>query len=155
MARWVTVAGLFVVFVLVGTGPLTGVDATSAPADTFGDGDATVTDVTVDRAGLALTPGRFGADVTYLRVSPATVTVDSVTDRPRLLYVVSVPELDVTLVETRVVTGPGTYRLDPDDSALPPGRADGRYDATLSVRVQSFTTDRTLVRRTASVGDAA
>lgn len=155
MARWVTAVGLFVVFVLVGTGPLTGVDVTSASADSFGDGDATVAGVSVDGAGLALTPGRFGADVTYLRVPPATVTVDGVTDRPRLLYVVSVPALEVRLVETRVVTRPGTYRLRPDDRALAPGSADGTYTATLSVRVQSFTTDRTLTRTTVSVGDAA
>jgi len=151
MARWVTVAGLFVVFVLVGTGPLTGLDVTSVSADTFGDGDAVVADTSIDRARLALTPGRFGADVTYLRPPPATVTVDSVTDRPRLLYVVAVPALDVRLVETRVLTGPGTYRLDPDDRALASGTADGSYEATLSVRIQSFTTDRQLRRTTVTV----
>ena len=151
MARWVTVAGLFVVFVLVGTGPLTGLDVTSAPADTFGDGDAVIADVSVDRSGLALTTGRFGTSVTYLRAPPATVTVDSVTDRPRLLYIVTVPALDVRLVETRVLTGPGTYRLAPDDGALAPGTADGSYGATLSVRLQSFTTDRQLRRTNVTV----
>jgi len=153
MDRWVSFAGLFVVFVLVGTGPLTGADVTGASASTFGDGNATVADVTVDRSELALSPGRFGTDVTYLRVPTATVTAESVTDRPRLLYVVSVPELDIRLVESRVVAGPGTYRLAPDDRAMPPGRVDGSYEATLSVRVQSFTTDRTLARTTVTVGD--
>ncbi|MDS0261582.1 hypothetical protein NDI56_19455 [Haloarcula sp. S1CR25-12] len=152
MVRWVTVAGLFVVFALVGTGPLTGVDVTSAADTSFGDGDATVTDITVDRSELALTPGRFGANVTYLRVPTATVTVGGVTDRPRLLYVVSVPALDIRLIESRVVTGPGTYRLAPDDRAIPPGTAGGSYDATLSVRVQSFTGDRPLTRATVTVG---
>ncbi|MDS0281987.1 hypothetical protein [Haloarcula onubensis] len=153
MDRWVLFAGLFVVFALVGTGPLSGVDVTSASASTFGDGNATVSEVTVDRSGLALSPGRFGTNVTYLRVPTVTATVDSVTDRPQLLYVVSVPGLDIELVETQVVTGAGTYRFAPDDRAMPPGRVEGPYDATLSVRVQSFTTDRTLARTTVTVGD--
>lgn len=152
MDRWVLFAGLFVVFVLVGTGPLSGVDVTSASASTFGDGNATVTDVTVDRSGLSLTPGRFGTNVTYLRVPAATVTADTVTDRPQLLYIVSVPELNIRLVERQVVTRPGRYRLAPDDRAISPGRADGTYDAVLSVRVQSFTTDRTVARTTVTVG---
>lgn len=153
MDRWVSFAGLFVVFVLVGTGPLTGVDVTSASASTFGDGNATVSGVTVDRSELALTPGRFGANVTYLRVPAATISVESVTDRPQLLYIVSVPELDIRLVERRVVTTPGRVRLAPDDRAMPPGRADGSYEGVLTVRVQSFTTDRTVARTTVTVGD--
>ena len=153
MDRWVPFAGLFILFVLVGTGPLAGVDVTSASASTFGDGNATVTDVTVDRSELALTTGRFGTNVTYLRVPAATVAVDSVTDRPQLLYIVSVPGLDVRLVERQVVTEPGRFRLAPDDRAMPVGRADGTYDAFLSVRVQSFTTDRTVARTTVTVGD--
>jgi hypothetical protein len=152
MDRWVPFAGLFVVFVLLGTGPLTGIDVTSASASTFGDGNATVTDVTVDRSALALTPGRFGTNVTYLRVPAATVTTDTVTDRPQLLYIVSVPGLDIRLVERQVVTAPGRVRLAPDDRATAPGRADGTYDAVLTVRVQSFTTDRTVARTTVTVG---
>ncbi|WP_262179689.1 hypothetical protein [Haloarcula laminariae] len=152
MDRWVTVVGLFVAFVLVGTGPLTGLDVTTASPSTFGDGNATVTEVGVDRAGLTLTPGRFGTNVTYLRVPTAAVDVDGVTGRPQLLYIVSVPGLDLQLVEREVVTGPGTYRIAPDDRAIPPGRADGTYDAVLSVRIQSFTTDRTVARTTMTVG---
>jgi hypothetical protein len=152
MDRSVAAAGLFVVFVLVGTGPLSGVDVTSASPSTVGDGNATVTDVSVDRSALSLTPGRFGSSVTYLRVPAAAVTVENVTDRPQLLYIVSIPGLDVRLVERRVVTGSGTYRLAPDDRAIPPGRADGSYDAALSVRVQSFTTDRTVAWTTVTVG---
>jgi len=153
MDRWVTFAGIFVVFVLAGTGPLTGVDVTSASASTFGDGNATVTDVSVDRSAVSLSPGRFGTDVMYLRVPAASVTVHTVTDRPQLLYIVSVPGLGVRLVETQVVTGAGTYRLAPSDRAMPPGRADGRYDVVLSVRLQSFTTDRTVTRTSLTVGD--
>ncbi|WP_324665512.1 hypothetical protein [Haloarcula sediminis] len=152
MDRWVAAVGLFVVFVLVGTGPLTGADVTSASPSTFGDGNATVTEVGVDRSGLSLTPGRFGTNVTYLRVPPAAAAVDGVTGRPQLLYTVSVPGLDIRLVERRLVTGSGTYRLAPGDRAIPPGRVDGTYDAVLSVRIQSFTTDRTVARTTVTVG---
>ena len=150
MVRWVTVVGLFVVLVLVGTGPLIGVDVTDASETSFGDGNATVTEVALDRDGLAVTRGRFGANVTYLRAPTATVTVDSVTDRPRLVYIVEVPSWRIKLVETRVVTEPGTYRLAPDDRAMRP-RHGVVYDTTLSVRLQSFTTDRTLARTTVPV----
>ena len=64
MDRSVAAASLFVVFVLVGTGPLSGVDVTSASPSTVGDGNATVTDASVDRSALSLTPGRFGSSVT-------------------------------------------------------------------------------------------
>jgi len=155
MVRWVTVVGLFVGLVLVGTGPLTGVDVTDASATSFGDGDARVTDVALDRDGLAMTHGRFGANVTYLRVPPVTVTVDSVTGRPRLVYIVSAPELDVKRTETRVITEPGTYQLTPNDRAMPDTRTNGLHEVTLSVRIQSFTTDRTLAYTTVTVGDTA
>jgi len=153
MARpdWVTVVALTVVLVLLGTGPLTGVDVTSAQTTSFGDGDATVASATVDTSALAITAGRFGAADAYLRLPTATVTVDSVTDRPRLIYIVTVPELDIQRVETKVLTGSGTYRLAPDDRALSPDTPAGPYEATVTVRIQSYTTDRTVSSETVTV----
>lgn len=152
MDRSDPVAGVavLVAVVLVAAGPLTGVDATTA-GPRFNDGDATVETVTVDETALEVTPGRFGSEFAYLRIPPATVTVDSVTERPRLLYIVSVPGLDVEQTASVVVTGPGTYDLDIDDVALSDGTNAGVYEATVTVRVQSFDTDRTLYRSSTSV----
>jgi hypothetical protein len=141
---WAAVAAVLVVGVLVATGPLTGLDVTSAEATAFGEGDAETEAVDLDASALTVTDGRFGADGPYLRIPTATVTVSSVTDRPRLVYVVAVPDLGVDRTGTRVVTSPGTYRLAPDDRALAPDTPAGFYDATLTVRVQSFGTDRVL-----------
>lgn len=148
---WVAVIAALVVGVLVATGPLTGLDVTSAGASTFGDGDATVDGVELAASDLTVTDGRFGAAGPYLRIPTATVAVSSVTERPRLVYVVAVPELGVTRTETRVFTRPGRYRLAPDDRALAPDTAAGSYNATLLVRVQSFETDRVLRRTNTTV----
>jgi len=147
------VVAALVVLVLAVFGPLSGIDVTSAQASTVGDGNATVESTTLDAPALTVTDGRFGATVQYVRLPVATVTVESVTGRPRLVYLVSVPELGVERAETHVITRGGTYRLAPDDRAMPPGRADGSYEAVLTVRVQSFTTDRTVARTTVTVGD--
>ena len=141
---------MLVVLALVATGPLTGVDLTTAETQ-LGDGDAAVGSVAVETAALTVTPGRFGSAFPYLRVPSAAITVETVTDRPRLVYVVSVPALDIELVETAVVTAPGRYSLDPDDEALAPGTTAGAYEATVTVRIQSFTATEDVYRDTATV----
>lgn len=141
--------GILVVVVLAAAGPLTGVDVSTAEPR-FGDGDAAGT-ATVDETALEITPGRFGSEFAYLRVPAATVTVGSVTERPRVLYVVSVPGLDVERTASAVVTGPGSYTLAIDAVALAPGADTGVYEATMTVRVQSFSAERTLYRANTSV----
>lgn len=147
----VVVVGVLVVLVLVGAGPLTGVDVTSARSTTVGDGNATVESVAVDSSALGVTPGRFGTNVSYLRLPSATVNVGSVTGRPQLVYLVSAPGLGVDRVETRVVTSGGTYRLSPDDKALAPGTTAGEYAVAVTVRIQSFSGDRVLLRTNETV----
>lgn len=148
---WVAVVGALVVGVLVATGPLTGLDVMSGGTSTFGDGDATVDGINLAVADLTVTDGRFGADGPYLRLPTATVTVSSVTDRPRLVYVVAVSDLDINRIETRVFTRPGRYVLAPDDRALAPDTSPGSYNVTLFVRVQSFETDRVVLRTNTTV----
>jgi len=151
----VTAVALLVAVVLVVTGPLVGVDATREPVTEFGDGDAVVADVGTDSNAFRISDGRFGTEVEYARLPTATVTVSSVTDRPRLVYVVAVPALDISQFETTVVTDPGRYRLAPDDYGMAAGTATAQsYTGTLTVRVQSFTTDRTVHRENVSVGVA-
>ncbi|MBX0322828.1 hypothetical protein EGH21_07265 [Halomicroarcula sp. F13] len=147
-----TGVALFVVVVSLSTGPLAGADVTNERATDFGEGTATVSSVDVEAASIRVTDGRFGTGVEYVRPPTATVSVESVTGRPRLVYLVSIPNVDVELVETTVVTGPGTYRLEPEDHGMATGTADaGTYDGTLTVRVQSFTADRTVYRENVTV----
>jgi len=142
----VAVVAALVVLVLAVFGPLSGIDVTSAQASTVGDGNATVESTTLDAPALTVTDGRFGATVQYVRLPVATVTVESVTGRPRLVYLVSVPELGVERAETHVITRGGTYRLAPDDRALGSDTAAGTYEASLTLRVQSFETAHTVAR---------
>ena len=141
-----------IVVSLVATGPLVGVDATGPPATEFGDGTASVADVTVDTGELAVTAGRFGTDDDYLRVPVAVVDVESVSGRPRLVYVVEVPALDLSLTEQAVLTSTSTTRLNPDDRGFERGSlANESYDATLTLRVQSFTESTTVYRENVTV----
>jgi len=147
-----TVAALFVLATLVATGPLVGVGAFEPRATTIGDGTASVESVRLDTTHLRVTDGRFGTAVPYLRVPDASVTVDSVTGRPRLLYQLSVPRLDVSTTVERVFWTDGTYRLAPGDRALDPS-AVGResYNGTVRITVQSFEATETVYAENVTV----
>lgn len=143
---------LVVAVSLIATGPLIGVDATGPQATEFGDGTASVADVSIETSALAVTAGRFGTDVDYLRIPAAVVRVDAVDGRPRLVYAVEVPALGVSHSDQVVFTDSGTYRLDPDDRAFERGSLSNEsYDATLTVRVQSFTESTTVYRENVTV----
>ncbi|WP_424017477.1 hypothetical protein ACOZ4N_16630 [Halorientalis pallida] len=146
-----------VLVVLVLSGPLVGVvDLTpeSRGAAELGDGTANASIVGDPTADLAITPGRFGTNVSYLRIPPAVVDVRQVEDRPRVLYLVSVPELgferSVTEPLDERVDGRVTLRM--DDRAFPHARIRNEsYRATVVVRVQSFEESRTVYRRNVTV----
>ncbi|MGB9930945.1 hypothetical protein [Haloarcula amylolytica] len=149
-----TVVALFVLVTLVVTGPIVGVDAVRTQPTTIGDGTASVSSVQVPTSEIRITDGRFGTNVAYLRVPDASVTVDSVTGRPRLLYQVSVPALDISLEDERVISEGqhGTYRLAPGDRAVAPASLDrGAYRGTVLLRVQSFETAETIVAENVTV----
>ncbi|WP_424000826.1 hypothetical protein ACOZ4I_14720 [Haloarcula salina] len=139
------VAALFVLATLVATGPLVGIGGFEPRATTIGDGTASIDAVHVDTAHLRVTDGRFGTAVPYLRVPDASVAVDGVTGRPRLLYQISVPRLDVSMTSERVFSTAGTYRLAPGDRALEPSSV-GResYNGTVRITVQSFEASETV-----------
>jgi hypothetical protein len=146
-----------VLAVLVLSGPLVGiVDLTpeTRGAAELGEGTANATVVGDPTADLAITPGRFGTNVSYLRIPPAVVDVRRVEDRPRLLYSVSVPRLDFE----RSVSEPLNERVDGritlrmDDRAFTNARIRNEsYRATVVVRVQSFEGTQTVYRRNATV----
>lgn len=147
-----SLVAVFVVLSLVATGPLVGLDVTQGSPDSFGEGTATVTAVDIEDSEFRVTAGRFGTDVSYLRVPTASVTVGSVTGRPRLVYVVRVPSADINVVSTTLVTDPSrTYTLDPGDQGIERDSIREPVTATVTVRLQSFTVDRTITRRNVTV----
>ena len=142
----------FVAISLVATGPLFGLDVTRDSPDSFGEGTATVTAVDIEYSELRVTDGRFGTDVSYLRVPTASVTVGSVTGRPRLVYVVQVPEAGIDAVSTTLVTDPDrTYTLDPGDQGMERDSVTEPVTGTVTVRLQSFSASRTVVSRNVTV----
>lgn len=125
----------------------------SRTPDAVGDGTANVTVSSVPTEQVRMTPGRFGTDVVYLRVPPATVDVASVTGRPRLVYVARVPALDFRRL--------GTTQLDAD-ARVQTVRMDARafryervanesYRVQLTLRVQSFEVNDVIYRRNVTV----
>ncbi|MFC7075285.1 hypothetical protein [Haloarcula halophila] len=142
-----------VALALVVTGPLIGLDVTRSSPDSFGEGDATVAAVDIEDSELRVTAGRFGTDVSYLRVPTARVTVGEVTGRPRLVYLVAVPSAGIDLVSTALVTESArTYAVDPGDQGIESGSLErGTITATVTVRVQSFSVDRTVTRQNVTV----
>ncbi|MFB6083638.1 MAG: hypothetical protein ABEJ94_05285 [Halorientalis sp.] len=146
-----------VTLVLLLSSPLVGVvDLTpeTRGAARLGGGTADATVVGDPAADLAITPGRFGTNVSYLRIPPAVVDVDRVEGRPRLLYRVRVPRLGFERSATRPldesVAGRVTLRM--DDRAFRHARIrNDSYRAIVAVRVQSFDGTRTVYRRNVTV----
>lgn len=123
-----------------------------SPGGELDDGNATVASASLDGTA-ALTDGRFGTGVAYLRVPDATVRLSAVTGNPRLVYRVSVPGLGVDAAATTGL-GPASRRarVRVPDRAFEPATVDrDRYRGTLSVHVQSFAVYRTVLRRNVTV----
>lgn len=125
---------------------------------TLGDGTATVRVVSPDADGLETEPGRFGTAASYLRLPDLVADVTNVTGTPRLVYRIRVPALDLDRQRSRLIRHEGRLRVSMPDRAFPPRETAeaspppaGRYDGRLVVRVQSFSTDRTVLNRTVTV----
>jgi len=140
---WLTLG--IVLFVLLLSGPVGGVDFTGEPA-TLGDGNASVTVVEPAASQLRVTEGRSGTNVTYVRVPDAVVDVERVTGQPRIVYSISIPGL-VDRQATRYVESTGRLRVSLADKARPTPPEPGTYRGTLTIRVQSFTGETVAVDR--------
>ncbi|WP_336001659.1 hypothetical protein [Halorientalis halophila] len=152
--QWATVAVMLAV--LVFSGPLVGVvDLTpeTRGAAALGDGTANATVAGDPGADLVIDEGRFGTNVSYLRIPPATVDLAAVEGRSRLLYHVAVPGLGFERSVTHTVSGDDervTLRMDP--RAFPRERIrNDSYRATITISVQSFEATRRIYRENASV----
>jgi hypothetical protein len=141
--------------VLLVSSPLVGVvDLTPEARGSggLGDGTASASVTTLDTDRFRIDRGRFGTGVAYLRLPPVTVTADSVTGQPRLVYRVEVPALEFERTETRLLRETGRVRIGMSARALTRERVNQQsYRATVTVRVQSFEVDRTIYRRNLTV----
>lgn len=141
----------FVLVVLVLSGPLGVVDLVEPGNPQLGDGNATVAVLEPDDDQLRVTDGRFGTNVSYVRVPDLVVDVERLEGRPRIVYNVEVPALGLDPIDTQVVTAPGRTRLTIRDQALPDQPAQDRYRGYLDVRVQSTEGQTIVVNRTLQV----
>ncbi|MFB6188517.1 MAG: hypothetical protein ABEI57_01410, partial [Halapricum sp.] len=130
-----------------------GLSVTQAgPPGAIGDGNATVATVAVDGGNVAITRGRFGTDVDYVRVPDASVRLAGVDGTPRLVYRLRIPALGVDHSATKLIDGPGRVTIRLSDVAIRPQRVtNDSYRGRLTVRVQSYTVDRVVHNESLSI----
>jgi hypothetical protein len=123
----------------------------------LGDGTADVAIISPTDERLSVEPGRFGTAAPYLRLPDLVVDVSNLTGRPRALYAVEVPALDVDQTETRLIRDEGRLTIHmPDRAFQPPADSpsvmpNGTVEGRLIVRVQSFSSGRIHLNRTVTV----
>lgn len=142
-----------VVVALVLSSPIFGLSITqSGPPSTVGDGNATVSSVDVDADSVHISPGRFGTDVSYVRLPDASVAVGDVEGSPRIVYRVEIPALDIDHSAENVLSGSGPKTVRLTDVAVRPDRLSAdSYDGRLSVRIQSYEVDRVVYNESLTV----
>lgn len=151
--EWWVVGVICLTAVAAGVTGGLGAGAVGAPTQ-VGDGTANVTVTSLPSERIHLDRGRFGTNVTYLRVPDARVRVTDVRGTSRLLYRVQLPALDIDAVSrTYITTGDdGAHTLrGPTQGIEFRSVPEPRYDATVTIRVQSFEIDKTVVRVNATV----
>lgn len=124
----------------------------------LGDGTASIEVVSPDENSLRIDRGRFGSGAVYLRLPDLVVEASDVTGRPRVVYTIAVPRLDLDRQRTQLLRETGRVRVHMSDRAYPPRWSKfgelpqaGTYTGHLSVRVQSFSTNRVVLNRTVTV----
>ena len=139
-----------ILFVLVLAGPAGGVDLVGEPT-TLEDGNASATVVDGSTDGLTVSEGRFGTNVTYVRIPDATLDVERVRGQPRVVYSVTVPNLSVDKQSRRYIESTGRLTVPMSDRALPNRPDAGTYQGRVLIRVQSFGYDEIVLNRSIEV----
>jgi hypothetical protein len=139
-----------ILFVLVLTGPVGGVDLTGEPA-TLDEGNASVTVVDGSVDTITVSEGRFGTNVTYVRLPDAVLDVDRVRGQPRVVYLVTIPNLSVDKQSRRYIESTRRLTVPMSDRALPTRPASGTYQGRMVIRVQSFGYDEVVLNRSVEV----
>lgn len=152
MANWRTiewgVVGILVLALVASSGGIGGGTVDGQPSAEVGDGSATAAVESLPAERLRIDDGRFGTGVVYLRVPDVRVSVDDVQERPRLVYRIRIPELDVDDAATRSLAGSEgrTVTVRGVDRAFDPQQVGAdQYEAIVTVRIQSFEVDETIV----------
>lgn len=122
---WSTVG--IIVGVMVLSGPMVGaVDLTPAPPEsTPGDGNVSLSVVSVPSDGIRLDRGKYGSGVYVLRVPDAEVHVRSIRGSPIVVYKIRIPELGYARASIHVLEeGQDGQRekLEIDEDEIDPGR---------------------------------
>lgn len=142
------VVGVILLALVASSGALGGDSAAGQGSQAVGEGTATVAVESLPTDRLRIDDGRFGTGVRYLRVPDVRVRVEAVDADPRIVYRVQVPALGVDDAATRSLTGTAgqTVSVRGVDRAFDPGQVSAdRYEAVVTVRVQSFDVDETVV----------
>ncbi|MFB6308627.1 MAG: hypothetical protein ABEH35_04785 [Haloarculaceae archaeon] len=150
--EWLAVG--LICLLLLASGPLVGGGVPERVPSEVGDGNATVTVESFPADQFRIDRGRFGTNVSYLRIPDIHLFVASVRGTPRLVYRIELPALGVDRVATDILTSRarGDRRLTAQDRAIPYRDLDNEtYRATVTVRVQSFDVNYDLVRRNVTV----
>jgi hypothetical protein len=132
----VRVAVGVILAVLLITGPLGGIDVTEETT-ALGDGTATVRILESGEREFAITDGRFGTNVSYVRVPDLRLDVESVSGQPRVLYIVRVPALGLDESNSRLLESTGRLRVPLRDQAVRTVSNES-YEGRVIVRIQSF-----------------
>ena len=152
MASWRTVEwgviGVILLTLVASSAAVGGEGFAGAASTAVGEGTATATVKSLPTERMRIDDGRFGTNVLYLRVPDAAVHLGDVRGNPRLVYRIQVPALDVDEAATRSLDGLGGRKVTVRgvDKAFDHGQVtEDEYEATVSVRVQSFDVDETIV----------
>lgn len=143
------VVGCILAVVLL-SGPVGGIDLTGEQPQ-LGDGTASVTVKQPDTETIAVTDGRFGTNVSYVRIPDLVLSVSDLSSQPRVVYTVRIPGLDVEKSTTRLVHSTGRLRVPLADQALVPKVESGTYRGQIIVRIQSFSGGETVLNRSVRV----
>lgn len=147
-----SVPRVVVAVILVGmllSGPVGGVDLAREQLS-LGDGTASVTVVEPDEETIRVTEGRFGTNVSYVRIPDLVVDVTNVDGQPRVFYQVSIPELGIEKQNDKIVRSTGRLRVPISDRAVS-GDVATPTTARLVVRVQSYSGGEVVLNRTVEV----
>ncbi|MEF8785937.1 MAG: hypothetical protein V5A45_08390 [Haloarculaceae archaeon] len=149
----VSVSQIAVAVILVGmllSGPVGGVELVGE-RPSIGDGTASVTVVEPTAETIQVTEGRFGTNVSYVRIPDLVLDVTSVDGQPRVLYQVTIPELGIKKQNDKLVRSTGRLRVPISDHTVPKEKTLDGTTARLVVRVQSYSGGEVVMNRTVEV----
>lgn len=152
-ADYASLPRIAVAVVLVGmllSGPVGGVELVGE-RPSIGDGTAAVTVVEPPAEPIRVTEGRFGTNVSYVRIPDLVLDVTNTGGQPRVLYQVTIPELNIRKQNDKIVQSSGRLRVPISDHTVSKEATLDGTTARLIVRVQSYSGGEVVLNRTVEV----